>query len=99
METSARTVEFLREFLPLMAVLAVGGVAGFVYVGVVAYIHIKARLILDFYRDLGRQIQRAEGLIKGGAEIPQLPRFREIHESLAEVLRNERILRKAAEKK
>lgn len=91
-----RTLEALRELVPVLAVLVMAGAGVFACLGVLAFAHIKARLILDFYQELGRQIQKDEALAKTGAELPHLPRFHELHGMMRELLEREGVLRKPA---
>ncbi|GEM_PF-6310127 len=99
METSRETIEALRNLLPLMAVLVVGGAGAFAYLGILAFTHVKARLILEFHREIGRQIQKDQDLAKTGGEVPHLARFQELHGMLRELLEREGVLKKAAPKK
>ncbi len=98
-EISDRTLDSLREMLPVLVALVAGGAAAFAYGALLASVHAQAKRLLEYYRELGRQIQAAEPAPKPGAESPQVARTRELHAALRELLEREGVLPKPAQKK
>lgn len=93
METTDRVVVFLRDLLPVLVVLVVAGAGVFAFLAILGFTHTKARMILDFYHEVGRQLAREEALQKQGAESTHLEKFQELHGALREMLERERVLK------
>lgn len=98
-EISGRTLESLREALPVLVALVAGGAAAFAYCTLLASVHAQAKRLLEYYRELGRQIQSAEPPPKPGGETRQIAKTRELHAALRELLEREGVLAKSAERK
>lgn len=97
-EISGRTLDAVREALPVLIALVAGGAAAFAYCTLLASVHAQSKRLLEYYRELGRQIPSAEPSPKPGAELRQIAKTRELHAALRELLEREGVLAKAAEK-
>ena len=93
METTDRVLAFLRELAPLVVVLIVGGAGVFVFLAIMGFTHTKARMILEFYHEVGRHLAKEEALQKQGAETTHLEKFQELHGALKEMLVREHVIK------
>jgi hypothetical protein len=98
-EISGQTLDSLREMLPVLIALVASGAAAFAYCTLLASVHAQAKRMLEYYRELGRQVQTAEASPKPGGESRQLAKTREIHSALRALLEREGLLARPAAKK
>lgn len=96
METTDRVFAFLRDVFPVLVVLLVGGAGVFAFLAILGFTHTKAQMILEFYREVERQLAKEEALQKQGAETTHLEKFQELHGALKEMLVRERVIRPPA---
>ena len=81
---------FLKAVFPA---IVIAGVALFFYLGILAHTHVKARLLVDFYRELGRQVDKQEQLKKSGADAHHLEKFQELQGYLRKLLEEQGVLK------
>jgi hypothetical protein len=72
---------------------AIGLIASFAYLGILAYMHLKARLLVDFYHEIGKQVDKQELVKKSGNDAPFLPRYQALQAELRKVLEDQGLLK------
>jgi hypothetical protein len=79
--------QFLAHFKAVFLVFVfAAGPALFFYLSILAYTHVKARLLVEFYQVIGREVEKQEQLKKTGADAPFLAKYVELHGHLKQIL-------------
>ncbi len=87
MEFDAAVVRLLDEnFWPLIVGLAMGGVAAFAYLAVLARVHLESRVLVDLYRECLRRRVQEERFFEAWGFSPRLDYYRRLETRLRALL-------------
>jgi hypothetical protein len=77
---------WIRDYLPA---LLIGATGAFCYLALLARAHLRARLLVDLYREAGRLRLRQEEIKKREGDSPHLQRYQRLEQGLLEILERE----------
>lgn len=83
-----------RNLLLYGLLLIIGGAAAAGYLGLLSGVFMRAKLVVEFYREVERQVHRQEELKRTSGEAPHLANYLEMQSSLKRLLEEEGVLRR-----
>ena len=91
MEIDPAVYRQLEFYLPLVLI---GVLAAVAYLAILAGIHLRARGVIEFYREIGQEVQRQEDQKRVTGDASQLAAYQDVHQAVRKVLEREGLLKK-----
>ncbi len=86
MDLERQAERLVSEYL---APLLVGGLAVFCYLALLARTHLKARLLIDLYREAGRLRKKQEEIKNREGDAPHLQKYQRLEQGILKLLDRE----------
>ena len=86
MDLERQAERLVSEFL---APLVIGGLAVFCYLALLARTHLKARLMIDLYREAGRLRKKQEEIRNREGDAPHLQKYQRLEQGLLRLVDRE----------
>jgi hypothetical protein len=88
-EFDAEADRWIRDYLPA---LLIGAAGAFCYLALLARAHLRARLLVDLYREAGRLRLKQEEIKKREGDAPHLQRYQRLEQGLLQILAREGLI-------
>lgn len=86
MDLERQAERLISEYL---VPLVIGGLAVFCYLALLARVHLRARVMIDLYREAGRLRKKQEEIRNREGDAPYLDKYRRLEQGLLNLLARE----------